>query len=103
MPKFAADPSESSIIETYDRIMTRFQGHYGSRPDFFVKAPAYLRILGDTHTYIGELSKVGMCSFQEIIIAIKKNASNQKIRVNNYQKVIYGEQCFGTKPYEWKF
>ena len=52
MPKYAADPSESKVIEVYDQIMNRFQGHYGRQPDFFIRSPAAISIFGDNRPYI---------------------------------------------------
>eukprot|EP00919_Chromeraceae_sp_WS-2016_P011889 GHVR01027806.1.p1 GENE.GHVR01027806.1~~GHVR01027806.1.p1 ORF type:complete len:123 (+),score=5.62 GHVR01027806.1:2884-3252(+) len=101
MPQYAADPSESDFIKTYDRIMLRFSSHYGKQPDLFIKAPACPNILGDDLLEVG-YSAVSLCSAQNVIIAIATNG-NKKIRFNNYQNAIYGENTFETDPSLWKF
>jgi len=82
MPKYAADPSESDIIRTYDHIMLRFAGHYGRQPEYFIKSPLSPIIFGDSHSYI-DLPTVAFNSSQNIIIAISKT-STKKIRLNHY-------------------
>jgi hypothetical protein len=62
--------------------MLRFAGHYGHQPLYFVKAPLCPLIFGDKNSYIN-LSKVSICSSQNVIIAISFNSTN-KIRLNNY-------------------
>ena len=88
MPKYAADVSESLFIKIYDQIMTRYQGCYGKQPDLFIKSPLYVLLMGAKQKYVG-FSKLGMASEQNIVIAMGKNTA-KKIRINHYQKAVYG-------------
>jgi hypothetical protein len=57
--------------------------------------------MGDQHDYSG-YPYVAFSSTQNIIVAVAPTSTG-KIRINNYQSAIYGEQVFESSIAQWHF
>jgi hypothetical protein len=82
----------------YTRITERFKEKYGMLPEFFVRAPGRVNIIGEHIDYCG-YSVLPAAIEQDFIMAYSKTTDN-KIVVNNYDKDLYPELELSTDPFQ---
>lgn len=81
------NPQENAQATSYDSLNKRFQKVYGEEPQFFIRCPGLIQLMGE-EVSISSYSNLTMCTDQDIVIAYSKS-NKQELVINNVMQTMY--------------
>jgi galactokinase len=82
----------------YINMIQRFEGIYGQKPRFFVRAPGRVNIIGEHIDYCG-YSVLPAAVEQDFVMAYAPS-DDDKITINNIDKDLYATEVISTDPFQ---